>query len=356
METTQSTCSTPGNNKTGHDIIVVGASAGGVEVLSQLVRGLPANLPAAIFVVLHISPNGPSVLPNILNRRSALNALHPKDGEPIEYGRIYVAPPDRHLLVKRGHIQVAHGPKENRHRPAIDPLFRTAARAYGARVVGIVVSGALDDGTAGLMAIKNKGGVAIAQDPQEALYDSMPRSAIENVKVDCILPVSEMAPLLVRLANELVEENEPEDDGSNGELEEESGMAELDMDAMQSSDRPGKPSGYSCPECGGVLWELHDDNLLRFRCRVGHAYSAASLLDNQNEVLEEALWSALRGLKERSVLAQRMAKRSREQGHNLTAQRFEAQAEEAEQHANVIRQVLLKGADEQNGAGEQVSR
>lgn len=334
---------TPENNKTGHDIIVVGASAGGVEVLSQLVRGLPANLPAAIFVVLHISPNGPSVLPNILNRRSALNALHPKDGDPILHGRIYVAPPDRHLLVKRGHIQVAHGPKENRHRPAIDPLFRTAARAYGARVVGIVLSGALDDGTAGLMAIKNKGGVAIAQDPEEALYDSMPRSAIENVKVDCILPVSEMPPVLVRLANELVEEIElqEENNGSDRELDMESGMAELDIGAMQSGNRPGKPSGYSCPECGGVLWELHDDNLLRFRCRVGHAYSAESLLDNQNEVLEEALWSALRGLKERGVLAQRMAKRSREQGHNLTAQRFEAQAEEAEQHAEVIRQVLL---------------
>ncbi|HAX77975.1 MAG TPA: chemotaxis protein CheB [Cyanobacteria bacterium UBA11372] len=356
MEPRQSTSSRPENNKSGRDIIVVGASAGGVEVLSQLVRGLPANLPAAIFVVLHISPNGPSVLPNILNRRSSLNAYHPKDGDPILHGRIYVAPPDRHLLVKRGHVHVAHGPKENRHRPAIDPLFRTAARAYGARVVGIVLSGSLDDGTAGLIAIKNQGGVAIAQDPEEALYDSMPRSAIENVEIDCILPVSEMAHVLVRLANEPVAEIEPENNGSDRELEMESGMAELDIGAMQSSDRPGKVSGYSCPECGGVLWELEESNLLRFRCRVGHAYSAASLLDNQNQVLEEALWSALRGLKERGVLARRMALRAREQGHNLTAERFEAQAQEAERHAEVIRKVLLKGADEQNGAGEQVSR
>ena len=324
----------------GHDIIVVGASAGGVEALRQLVGSLPKDLPAAIFVVLHIAPNGYSVLPSILNRRSKLPAVHPKDGQPIEYGNIYVAPPDRHLLIKRGHIHLSHGPKENRHRPAIDPLFRTAARCYGRRVVGVVLSGALDDGTAGLSAIKEQGGVAIVQDPDEAMYDSMPRSAIENVQVDRILPVSEIAAFLVSLAGDPVEEDASP---NNGELEIESDMAELDMGAMQSSDRPGKVSAYSCPECGGVLWELEDGNLLRFRCRVGHAFSPQTLLDNQTEVLEEALWSALRGLKEREALSRRLAERARKQGNNFSAERFESAAQATEKHAEAIRRVLLNG-------------
>jgi two-component system, chemotaxis family, protein-glutamate methylesterase/glutaminase len=340
METTQDTSSTlEANQRSGHDIIVVGASAGGVEVLKQLVTSLPPDLPAAIFVVLHISPNGPSLLPNILTRRSSWRAFQPKDGDRIEYGSIYVAPPDHHLLIKRGHISVTHGPKENRHRPAIDPLFRSAAKTYGQRVVGIVLSGTLDDGTAGLMAIKEQGGIAIAQDPEEALYDSMPRSAIENVAVDWILPVSEMRSVLVRLASELVEENHHSSDRN---LEIESNIAELDLSALHNSDRPGQVSGYSCPECGGVLWELKNSSLLRFRCRVGHAFSPESLLADQSEVLEEALWSAFRVLKERAVLTRRLAERAKEQGSKRSAARFESQVQEAERHAETLRELLLK--------------
>lgn len=219
---------------TGHDTIAIGASAGGVEALRQLVGSLPSDLPAAIFVVLHIAPNGCSVLPSILNRCSKLPVVHPKDGELIEYGKIYVAPPDSHLLVKRGYIQLSHGPKENRHRPAIDALFRTAARYYGSRVVGVVLSGNLDDGTAGLLAIKMQGGVAIVQDPEEALYDGMPRSAIENVEVDRILPLSEMAEVLTKLAGESVHEKALLD---NEELNIESDLVELDMRTIYASDR-----------------------------------------------------------------------------------------------------------------------
>lgn len=340
MKTTLSTLSNPAENqRSGRDIIVVGASAGGVEVLKQLVGSLPPDLPAAIFVVLHISPSGLSVLPNILTRSSSWPAFHAKDGDRIQYGRIYIAPPDHHLLIKRGHISVAHGPKENRHRPAIDPLFRTAARAYGQRVVGVVLSGNLDDGTAGLIAIKQRGGIAIAQDPEEALYDSMPRNAIENVAVDWVLPISEIVPVLVRLASEFVEEKYPSGDR---DLEIESDIAELDMNALQNGDRPGKESGYSCPECGGVLWELGNGSLLRFRCRVGHAFSPESLLADQSEVLEEALWSAFRVLKERAVLSQRLADRANEQGSKLSAARFETQVQEAERHAAVLRELLLK--------------
>src|SRR5262245_27288904 len=179
----------------GHDIIVVGASAGGVEALTQLVRALPADLPASVFVVLHVPAQSPSVLPTILSRVSPLPAVHPEDGEAIQPGRIYVAPPDRHLLVKRGHVRLARGPRENSNRPAVDPLFRTAGRAYGRRVVGVVLSGVLDDGTAGLAAVKMRGGVAVVQGPDEALYPGMPRNAAENVAVDYCLPVGQIAAL-----------------------------------------------------------------------------------------------------------------------------------------------------------------
>ncbi len=320
------------------DIIVIGASAGGVEALSQIVRGLPADLPAAIFVVLHVSPHSTSVLPTILNRRGPLPAAHPSDGERIENGRIYVAPPDLHLLVKRGYIRLAHGPKENRHRPAVDPLFRTAARAYGSRVVGVVLSGTLDDGTAGLLTVKSRNGMAIVQDPEEALYDGMPRSAIENVKVDFVLSLSEIVPELVRLSYEQVKENP---DSVHYSLAIESDMAELDMEAVQNNDRPGEESPYSCPECGGVLWELNDGNLLRFRCRTGHAFASESLLAEQSEALEQALWVALRALKEQSDLTRRLAKRAEESSNPRTALRYKEQAEEVEMQAEVIRKVLL---------------
>jgi len=190
----------------GHDIIVVGASAGGVEALVEVVRRLPPGLPAAVFVVLHIPAQSPSLLPDILSRSGPLITSHPDDGEKIEHGRIYVAPPNHHLLVERGHVRVVLGPKENRHRPAVDPLFRSAALAYGPRVVGVVLTGALDDGTAGLLAVKRRGGIAVVQDPKDALYAGMPRSALENIVVDYTLPLSDIGPLLKRLVAEQAEE------------------------------------------------------------------------------------------------------------------------------------------------------
>jgi two-component system chemotaxis response regulator CheB len=322
-------------------IIVIGASAGGVEALTKLVAGLPADLQAAIFVVLHISPEGTSVLPKILNRAGQLQALHPKHGQAIEQGRIYVAPPDFHLLVKPGYIHLARGPHENRHRPAIDPLFRTAAQAYGPRVIGVVLSGVLDDGTAGLLAVKMRGGVAVVQDPDDAYFSSMPRNAIENVEVNYILPVSEIPPVLVELVRQPLS-----DEGVNpvsGEMEIETDMAELEPGATHNHNRPGTPSAFACPECGGVLWEINDDNFLRFRCRVGHAYSSDSLLAEQSEALEDALWSALRALEESGTLADRMARRARENNQNLVAMRYEKRAKSVKQQAEIIRQVLLQG-------------
>jgi two-component system chemotaxis response regulator CheB len=322
------------------DIIVIGASAGGVEALVELVRGLPADLPAAAFVVLHLPAHATSVLPSILNRAGALPAVHPRDGQAIQPGRIYVAPPDHHLLIKDRHLRVTRGPRENRHRPAADVLFRTAARSCGRRVIGVVLSGALDDGTAGLMVIKRQGGLAVVQDPAEALYPSMPSNARDHVAVDHCLPVAQIAPLLARLVNEPVEEpagGEPVSDELNQEAE----MAELDAAAMQDPHRAGTPSAFGCPECGGVLWELRDGELLHFRCRVGHAWSPDSLLAEQSEALEAALWTALRALEESAALSRRLAAQAHQRGYARAAARFEDQMRSAEEHALVIRKVLL---------------
>jgi len=183
-------------------MIAIGASAGGVEALITVMRALPRNIPAAVFVVLHIPAQSPSLLPEILNRAGTLPTEHPENGAQVSYGHAYIAPPDHHLTVEQGHIRIVRGPKENRHRPAIDPLFRSLAYTYGPRTVGVVLTGSLDDGTAGLLAIKQRGGIAVVQDPDEALYPSMPLSALEHVAVDYTLPLSEIGPLLIRLAHE----------------------------------------------------------------------------------------------------------------------------------------------------------
>ena len=325
----------------GHDIIVVGASAGGVEALMAVVRKLPPDLPAAVFVVLHIPADSPSLLPDILSRSGPLVASHPQDNEKIEHGRIYVAPPDHHLLIERGHVRVVRGPKENRHRPAVDPLFRSAARAYGPRVVGVVLTGALDDGTAGLLAVKRRGGLAAVQDPRTALYPSMPRSALEHVEVDYSMPLSDIGDLLKRLAHEQADE-----EGAypvSEDMEMETKLAAMDMHALNSDKHAGTPSAFSCPECGGVLWELHDGELLRFRCRVGHAFSIDSILAAQSEQIEEALWAALKTLEESASLSRRLIKKSHQNGQAWLARNLEEKLEESEHHARTIKQLLLKG-------------
>jgi two-component system, chemotaxis family, protein-glutamate methylesterase/glutaminase len=333
----------------GRDIIVVGASAGGVEALSTLVNGLPRDLEAAVFVVLHIASGSQSSLPAILSRAGLLPACHPSDNEPIEYGRIYVAPPDQHLLVYRDRVRLSRGPRENRVRPAVDPLFRSAAIAYGSRVTGVVLTGTLDDGTAGLLAIKQCGGLVVVQDPADALFAGMPSSAIENVVVDYQLALRDIAPLLTRLAEATVDAGEDTTmpNGRGADMDAEARVFEMDPNILIDDDRPGRPSPFGCPECGGVLWELHDSRLIRFRCRTGHAYSAESLLAAQAESFEGALWSALRALEEKASLSRRLVQRARSSGHQLVAARFEQQLQEAETHANNLRNLLLKGTNEQ---------
>jgi len=322
----------------GHDIIVIGASAGGVEALKQLVSLLPADLKASIFVVLHVSPHGHSVLPDILSRSGPLPAVHAINGQQIKKGRIYVAPPDNHMLLKRGIISLTRGPKENGHRPAIDTLFRSAARTYKKRVVAVVLTGVLDDGTAGLIAVKIGEGVRIVQDPDEATYTGMPLSAIENDHVEYILPIKDISELLVHLADDPVDES---NENNDQQLDHEVKIAE--MDTKLDDTPPGTPAVFACPECGGTLWEVEEGNVIRFRCRVGHAFTAQTLLATQADALEDAFWMALRALEESATLARRMAASAKEHNRPHSVLQFTEQADQAEKNAQVIRNVLEQG-------------
>lgn len=328
------------------DTIVIGASAGGVPALMKLVADLPEDLPAAVFIVLHIPTNAPSLLPVILARDAALPVAHAVDGEPIVRGRVYVAPHDRHLLIEDRRVKLVHGPKENLHRPSIDALFRSAARWVGPRVIGVVLTGARDDGRVGMRAIKQRGGITIVQDPFEAPFPSMPMSVMQEIKVDHSLPLVEIAPLLNKLSRQTVKEEGgyvvPDD------VEIEARIAEQTMQSEEmiaSVERLGKISRLTCPDCHGALWEIRDDELLRYRCHVGHAYSAEALSDGQSQMLEMALWSAVRALEEQMMLAQRIMERARKANHMRAAVRFEKRVKEAEEQSSVIRQLLLSNQE-----------
>jgi two-component system chemotaxis response regulator CheB len=323
-------------------VIVIGASAGGVEALSRVVMTLPRDLPAAVFVVLHIPASGPSLLPDILNRAGPLPAHQARDGEKIERGRIYVAPPDHHMLIKPGRVMIARGPRENNARPAVDPLFRTAARSYGPWAVGVILSGGLDDGTLGMMDVKRFGGITIVQNPDEAMFPGMPRSTIQNVHVDRVSSLDDIGPLLTRLAREPV----PFEEGAEVMVRNKTAggpdIAEVGTDDLKTMNMEGPPSRFTCPECGGALWELQNQNLLRYRCHVGHAFTAESLMAAQGQALEDALWTALRALEETAAMRRRMSERAYKGGWDLMGRQYEEQAEYAQSRAGMVRSVLVE--------------
>ncbi len=325
-----------------HDTIVIGASAGGVQALSELVEALPADLSAAVFIVLHIPADAPSFLPEILRRVAKLPVAHAKTGEPIRQGRIYIARPDHHLLIENRQILLVHGPRENLHRPSIDALFRSAARWAGPRTIGVVLTGARDDGTAGMRAIKLRGGITIVQDPAEAAFPSMPMNVIQDIRVDYSLPLREIAPLLNRLSRETAEDERRYPVPENVEIEARIAQQDMESDELIASiDKLGKVSKLTCPDCHGALWEINDD-LLRFRCHVGHAFSVESLNEGQEQMLEVALWSAVRALEEQMILAKRIVERARKTNQSRAVKMFEKRAEEAEAHSSTIRQLLLR--------------
>lgn len=329
-------------------VVVAGASAGGIEALQALLSCLPRDFPASIFVVVHLAADSPGVLPDILHRAGELPAASAVDGDPILPGHIYVAPPDRHLLLERGRMRLSHGPKENRFRPAIDPLFRSAAYAYGPQVIGIILSGALDDGTAGLWAIKDRGGLAMVQEPGEAYNPSMPLHALRYVQVDYRLPVVELAQVLTRLVNEPVAEegavpvphaNQP-DANQPDPLRIETEIAFEANPLASGVMQLGPLSPYTCPECSGVLMQLQEGGILRFRCHTGHAYSVASLLEGISESIERTLWSTVRVLEENMLLLRHLGGHAAEQEEAL-ARRLALKAQVVEDQVQIVRQLAL---------------
>ena len=318
------------------DLIVVGASAGGVQALQGLVAQLPPEMPASIVVVLHLMSAGTSVLHDILDRAGPLPATPARDGEELERGHIYVAPPDFHTLLRGSTLHLSAGPRENGHRPAIDPLFRSAARAYRSRVIGVVLTGTLDDGTDGMRLIKQRGGATVVQDPDDAAYGDMPESAIRYVGPDRIVPLAEMGAVLFDLIDAPL--GPPPESGTDPEPQ------PIDLVEVEFGREPieGDPTLLTCPDCGGVMLERSEGGVVRFACQVGHAYSPESLDEEQGEALESALWTAIRTLDERADLLRRMARRAGRFGSDNTVDRLTVKAKTASDHADEIRGTLLR--------------
>jgi two-component system chemotaxis response regulator CheB len=298
-------------NGSSFAVIVIGGSAGAFEPLKRIVSGLPDGLPAAIFVTTHTSPDSISAVPHILARSGALFATHGLDRAPISPGRIIVAPPDFHLALEDGIMRVTKGPKENGSRPSIDVLFRSAAEQYGPAVCGVLLSGTLDDGVAGLRAIRDNAGLAIVQDPEEALFGDMPYNALRAKAVDVVHPSDEIAYDIMSFAHRVVDLNVKHEGR---------GTPDPRVD--------GVPSVFTCPDCGGTLWETDNEGLLRFRCRTGHSYNSNSMLAVQRDSIEQSLWSAIRVLEERADLLRRIGRRARERGDNRMADRLARQEQQ----------------------------
>jgi two-component system chemotaxis response regulator CheB len=326
-------------------LIGVGASAGGVEALLALAADLPADLPATVLVVLHQSPTGPTVLPELMARRCALPVRHARHGEPLGVGQVLVAPPDHHLLVIDGLLEVVRGPRENGHRPAVDPLFRSIARSVGPAGVACVLSGLLDDGSAGLLDVVRHGGTAVVQDPADALFDSMPRAALEQVPGAVVRPLAGVAEAFAAITAR---------PPVGGHRPSERLFRELDAvraaPAVEGSEEPpGPPAGLACPDCSGPLYDVSEDRLLRYRCRIGHAWSERSLGHEQDAGIERALATALQALEDKADLQHRIATSATKRGSDLIAMRSREQAHDALASAKLVRDLLTREQDAGSG-------
>lgn len=325
-----------------HDVIVIGGSAGALEPLTIILEQLPLELRASVLIVMHTRAGTDGVLPDILQRASSLRVAFAKHDEPLQRGRVYVANPDVHLIVTPAGLRLVHGPRENGFRPAIDPLFRTAARELGARVVGVILSGALSDGIYGLSLIKQHGGVAIVQDPEDADIGNMPRSALNVVDVDYVLPAADIATVLTRLSEE-----RPDKGRTHGEKimarsdELEPQLPSENTQVAEMEDRYGAASSLTCPDCGGALWEVQEGRVVRFQCHVGHQYAPDALDDGQRDAVDSALWSAVRVLEEHAELKMRMSRRAAENGLETVSEGFADGARDAHSQAQRIRSLLF---------------
>lgn len=321
-----------------HDIVVLGASAGGLEALRTIVRLLPRDFPAALLIVVHTLPaDRDSVLDEILNRVSMLPVSAPVAGEPISRGQIYVAPPNHHLIVDGERMQLSKGPLHNGLRPSIDVLFRSAALDFGPRVIGVVLSGMLGDGSDGLLAIKNQGGIAVVQDPHEASFPDMPIAALRKVAPDHVAPIARIPGLLIDLTRSAATARARNPDP----------LLRFEVDADSGKviqiEKIAKPSSFICPDCGGGLWKL-GANGTRYRCEVGHSYSIDALGDNQKRDLERSLWAAIRTLEDRVKLSRELEGVWRDRGAENLADHFAEEANIAGEHSVRLRELLDVGS------------
>jgi two-component system chemotaxis response regulator CheB len=321
-------------------IFVIGASLSGIDALCELASKLPAGFPAPIFIAQHVASHSPGMLPYLLAKAGPLPAVHPKNASMFKPGTIYVAPPDRHMLLHKGYIRLSHGPHENLARPAIDPLFRSAAVNYGPAVVGVVLTGQLKDGTSGLLAIKDRGGFTIAQDPGEATARSMPLSAIRHMKVDKVCTLDDMARLFVILAND-APPPEPEDSSLQlMEIENRIADGNFNVQDWLALEQMSIPSGLNCPNCRSALYEIRDQRVLRYRCRSGHAFSAQSLLSGQADA-REAVPSSLFGvLIEEATVARRLRREPLFSENSFTAESLDNRVDTLDRQANQISEWL----------------
>ena len=337
------------------DIVVIGASTGGIDALKRLVSELPADLNASIFVVQHVAPYGPGLIPEILSNAGKLRASHPKDCEEIRPGHIYVAPPDWHMITESaGYVRITRSPKENHSRPAINPLFRSAALAFGSRVIAVILTGLLDDGTAGLWAVKERGGTTIVQDPDEAAAPSMPLNALRYVQVDHRARLKEIAGLIAELTKTEATESREESKSMSKELETEVKIARGENPEVSGMLEWGEASRFVCPDCHGSLAQLKEGANVRFRCYTGHAFSREALLVELNKKSEDYLWNAVRALLERALYLREMARNSREANKEHVADELLFEAAETERQAEVVRQVAIsnESAHSEKRAGE----
>jgi two-component system chemotaxis response regulator CheB len=330
-------------------VIVIGGSAGAIDALLRLAAALPP-IPARLFLAVHVPATAVSALPAILTRAGQMPARHPADGEVTEPGVVYVAPPDHHLLVKRGTVRIVRGPRENGHRPAIDPLFRSAAASYGPSVIAVVLSGNLDDGAAGARVVEAAGGSVLVQHPNDAPYPSMPRHALASARSATAVPLAEIPLHLARLIGAPLPQGSamPPHDSRHQPSPD---PVELDAVASQAYTKQGRPTGLTCPECHGGIFELDIAGAPHFRCRVGHAFSGDTLYVEQRASLETALWTALRALEESAELANRLVSRASQRGQTSVADTFRGNAEVYLERARVIRDVLRQGFPD-SGDGE----
>jgi two-component system chemotaxis response regulator CheB len=321
----------------GRDIVVVAASAGGLEPLRTLLAALPAGFPASVLVVLHIPATGGRTLPSILSRAGPLPAAAAVDGERLRLGRVYVAPPDRHLLILDGLVRTSRGPRQNGVRPSADPLFRSAALYGGPRTIAVVLSGTLDDGALGAATVEQRGGRVVVQEPSEAAYGSMPRCAIATTQAAIVQPAAMMAGLLVALAGE--EAGAAQGEPPAGLEAEIRGLLTSDAQLAAAA---AQYSGFTCPECGGPLYHARENAADSYDCLVGHRWSPESLLEEQADTMERAMWLAIRSLDERHRLTGRLADSAQLRGQRISAGRFRAASEEAALAADVIRGAVGK--------------